>query len=289
MCCKAMTHFSVTGLYLITMKPYRVEREKKWGCLSWKKWLCEPNHCEVLYHDCFSLENSAKSKIISIIACNADIKQIENAAFLFNFSTCNFFQLLQYIKFLSGYNYNLFISDKKCPFGVLSISSWSRDKFSNEPFSTRTLKLPISWQILPATDPSIFLTGFFPFFSHSKWILVAFLDSCWQEWRYLPSVQMHIGHGKNIQTIPQAMGMGVQPILALPAAQVEAEDSTVRWGAGTELMNRTPLQGGPSRNEAVKALMIRSESIWFCLKQLYSVCFDMCGVQQVFLGRNRTE
>lgn len=153
------------GLYLITMKPYRVERERKWGCLSWKKWLCEPNHCEILYLDCFSLENSAKSKRISIIACIADIKKIENAALLFNFSTCNFFQLLQCIKFLSGYNYNLFISDKKCPFGVLPISTRSRDKFPNEPFSTGTLKLPISWQILPATDPSIFSTVCFFLFS----------------------------------------------------------------------------------------------------------------------------
>lgn len=160
-----MTHFSVTGLYLIAVKLYRVKREKKWGCLSWKKRLCEPNHCEVLYLDCFSLENSAKSKIISIIACIADIKQIENAAFLSNSSTCNFFQLLQYIKFPSGYNYKLFINDKKCPFGVLPISTLSRDKFSNEPFSTSTLKLAISWQILPATDLSKFSTVFFFFFS----------------------------------------------------------------------------------------------------------------------------
>lgn len=276
MCCKAMTHFSVTVLYLITMKPYREEREKKWGCLSWKKWLCEPNHCEVLYRDCFSLENSAKSKIISIIVCIADIKQIENA-FLFDFSTCNFFQLLQYIKFLSEYNYNLFISDKKCPFGVLPISSWSRDMFSNEPFSTSTLKLPISWQILPATDLSIFSTAFFFFLFHSKWILVAFLDSCWQEWRYLPSVQMHIGHGKKFRQFPKQWAWGGNQywLLSLPAAQVETQDSAVRWGVGTELMNRTPLQGGSSRNEAVKVLMIRSEGIWLCLKQLYSVCFDM--------------
>lgn len=153
-CCKAMTHFSVTGLYLITMKPYRVERQKKWGCLSWQKWLCELNHCEVLYLDCFSLENSAKSKIISIIACIADIKQIENAAFLFNLH-------LQHIEFLSGYNYNLFISEEKCPSGVLPISTRGRDKISNEPFSTSTLKLPIRWQISPATDLSKFSTRVF--------------------------------------------------------------------------------------------------------------------------------
>lgn len=198
-----MTHFSVTGLYLISMKSYRVEREKKWDCLSWKKWLCEPHHCEVLYLDCFSLENSAKSKIISIMVCIADTKRIENAAYLFNFSACNFFQLLQYIKFLSGYNYNLFISDKKFPFGVLPISSQSRDKFFNEPFSTSTLKLPISWQNLPVTDLSIFPTVFLFFFLHSKWILMAFLDSCWQEWKYLLFVQKHIGHGKTFRQFPK--------------------------------------------------------------------------------------
>lgn len=84
------------GLYLITMKPYREEREKKWGCLSWKKWLCEPNHWEILYLDCFSLENSAKSKRISIIVCIADINVFfltSQLATSFNFyNTSNSFQ-----------------------------------------------------------------------------------------------------------------------------------------------------------------------------------------------------
>lgn len=195
-----MTHFAVIGLCLITMKPHRVEREKKCGCLSWKKWLREPNHCEVLYLDCFSLQNSAKSKIISIIT-HADIKQIEIAAFLFSLH-------LPHIKSLSGYNKGLFITEEKCPFEVLPISTWGRDKFSNEPFSTSTLKLPISWQISPAADLSKFSTRCFfnylfsPFFASSKWILVASLDSCWQGWRYLPSVQRRIGHSKQLRQFP---------------------------------------------------------------------------------------
>lgn len=57
------------------------------------------------------------------------------------------------------------LSVTKCPFGVLPIGTKSRDKFSNEPFITSTLKLPISWKILPATVLSKFSTGFFFFFS----------------------------------------------------------------------------------------------------------------------------
>lgn len=169
------------------------------------------------------------------------------------------------------------LSVTKCPFGGLPISTQSKDKFSNESFSTSTLKLPISWQILPATDLSIFSTVFFfLFFFHSKWILVAFLDSCWQEWRYLPSVQMHIGHGKQFRQFPKQWLWGGNQycLLALPVAWVEAEDKTVRWVVGTELRNKTFLQGGSSWNEVMKVLMIRSEDIWVWLKQLYSVCFD---------------
>lgn len=123
----------------------------------------------------------------------------ENAAFPFSL-------LLQHIKSLSRYNYNLFLGEEECLSGVLPISTWGRDKFSNEPFSTSILKVPISWQISPATDLSKFsMRCFFNFFfpiDGSKWILVASLDSCWQEWRYLPSVQMHIGHGKQFRQFP---------------------------------------------------------------------------------------
>lgn len=101
-------------------------------------------------------------------------------------------------------NQDLFITEEKCPSEVLPNSTGGRDKISKEPFSTSTLKLPISQQISPEqTQVNSQVGTFLIIFPYSKWILVASLDSCWQELRYLPSVPIHIGRGKQFALFPK--------------------------------------------------------------------------------------
>lgn len=124
------------------LKEVAVWTEPLWGFISWL--LLSEKLCQVYnnFHNSMNCRYKA-----------------ENAAFLFSL-------LLEHIKSLSRYNYNLFLkSEEECLSGVLPISTWGRDKFSNEPFSTSILKLPISWQISPATALSkCSMRCFFNFF-----------------------------------------------------------------------------------------------------------------------------